>query len=141
MSSNKKLGAGAVLTALTAIAGLVGLVFSLINGGTDSFKNIGTSPAAIACAAVAVIALVLRIVLDAKQPVAADVMTVVAGVCLIVSLAQFISPRVNTIASIITFTNNAQTMSDLSSAVVAAAALLVAVVLNIIAAFTKVNKD
>ena len=41
-------------------------------------------------------------------------MSVVAGVTLVVAAAQFISPRVNTIASIMTFTNNAQTMADLS---------------------------
>ena len=54
---------------------------------------------------------------------------------------QFISPRVNTIASIMTFTNNAQTMADLSSAIYGTAALLIAVVLNIIAAFTNVNEQ
>ena len=48
---------------------------------------------------------------------------------------------VNTIASIMTFTNNAQTMADLSSAIYGTAALLIAVVLNIIAAFTNVNEQ
>ena len=76
-----------------------------------------------------------------EQAIAADVMSVVAGVTLVVAAAQFISPRVNTIASIMTFTNNAQTMADLSSAIYGTAALLIAVVLNIIAAFTNVNEQ
>lgn len=83
----------------------------------------------------------LRVVLDKKLTIAADAMSVVAGITLVVAAAQFISPRVNTIASIMTFTNNAQTMADLSSAIYGTAALLIAVVLNIIAAFTNVNEQ
>ena len=40
-----------------------------------------------------------------------------------------------------TFTNNAQNMKDLSSAVVAIAALAIAMILNMIAAFFAVTKD
>lgn len=141
MSSTNKKGAGFILTLLTAIAGVVGLVFCMVNANTDSFRKIGTSPVVIACAVIAIAALVLRIVLDGKQHMAADVMSVIAGIMLVVAAAQFISPRVNTIASIITFTNNAQTMADLSSAIYGTAALLIAVVLNIIAAFTQVTKE
>ena len=85
--------------------------------------------------------MVLRVVLDKKLALAADAMSVVAGITLVVAAVQFISPRVNTIASIMTFTNNAQTMADLSSAIYGTAALLIAVVLNIIAAFTNVNEQ
>lgn len=141
MSSTNKKGAGFILTLLTAIAGVVGLVFCMVNANTDSFRKIGTSPVVIACAVIAIAALVLRIVLDGKQHMAADVMSVIAGITLVVAAAQFISPRVNTIASIITFTSNAQTMADLSSAIYGTAALLIAVVLNIIAAFTQVTKE
>ena len=141
MSSTNKKGAGFILTLLTAIAGVVGLAFCLVNANTDSFRKIGTSPVVIACAVIALAALVLRIVLDSRQALAADAMSVIAGVTLVVAAVQFISPRVNTIASIITFTNNAQTMADLSSAIYGTAALLIAVVLNIIAAFTQVTKE
>lgn len=141
MSSTNKKGAGFILSILTAVAGVIGLVFTLVNANTDSFRKIGTSPVVIACAVIGIAALVLRILLDSKQAMAADAMSVIAGVTLVVAAAQFISPRVNTIASIITFTNNAQTMADLSSCIYGTAALLIAVVLNIIAAFTSVNKE
>lgn len=141
MSSTNKKGAGFILTLLTAIVGVVGLVFTLVNANTDSFRKIGTSPVVIVCAVVAIAALVLRIVLDGKQTLAADAMSVIAGVGFAVAMAQFISPRVNQIASIISFTNNAQTMADLSSCIYGTAALLIAVVLNIIAAFTNVTKE
>lgn len=136
MSSTNKKGAGLILSLLTAVAGAVGLGFCIVNAGTDSFRKIGTSPVVIA-----ILALVLRVVLDKKLTIAADAMSVVAGITLVVAAAQFISPRVNTIASIMTFTNNAQTMADLSSAIYGTAALLIAVVLNIIAAFTNVNEQ
>ena len=122
MSSTNKKGAGLILSLLTAVAGAVGLGFCIVNAGTDSFRKIGTSPVVIGCAVIAILALVLRVVL-------------------VVAAVQFISPRVNTIASIMTFTNNAQTMADLSSAIYGTAALLIAVVLNIIAAFTNVNEQ
>lgn len=61
-------------------------------------------------------------------------MSVVAGITLVVALHSSSAPALNTIASIMTFTNNAQTMADLSSAIYGTAALLIAVVLNIIAA-------
>lgn len=113
MSSTNKKGAGLILSLLTAVAGAVGLGFCIVNAGTDSFRKIGTSPVVIGCAVIAILALVLRVVLDKKL----------------------------TIASIMTFTNNAQTMADLSSAIYGTAALLIAVVLNIIAAFTNVNEQ
>ena len=138
MSSTNKKGAGLILSLLTAVAGAVGLGFCIVNAGTDSFRKIGTSPVVIGCAIIAILALVLRVVLDKKLTIAADAMSVVT---LVVAAAQFISPRVNTIASIMTFTNNAQTMADLSSAIYGTAALLIAVVLNIIAAFTNVNEQ
>ena len=138
MSSTNKKGAGLILSLLTAVAGAVGLGFCIVNAGTDSFRKIGTSPVVIGCA---ILALVLRVVLDKKLTIAADAMSVVAGITLVVAAVQFISPRVNTIASIMTFTNNAQTMADLSSAIYGTAALLIAVVLNIIAAFTNVNEQ
>ena len=131
MSSTNKKGAGLILSLLTAVAGAVGL----------GFCKIGTSPVVIGCAVIAILALVLRVVLDKKLAIAADAMSVVAGITLVVAAVQFISPRVNTIASIMTFTNNAQTMADLSSAIYGTAALLIAVVLNIIAAFTNVNEQ
>ena len=97
MSSTNKKGAGLILSLLTAVAGAVGLGFCIVNAGTDSFRKIGTSPVVIGCAVIAILALVLRVVLDK--------------------------------------------MADLSSAIYGTAALLIAVVLNIIAAFTNVNEQ
>ena len=64
MSSTNKKGAGLILSLLTAVAGAVGLGFCIVNAGTDSFRKIGTSPVVIGCAVIAILALVLRVVLD-----------------------------------------------------------------------------
>ena len=79
MSSTNKKGAGLILSLLTAVAGAVGLGFCIVNAGTDSFRKIGTSPVVIGCAVIAILALVLRVVLDKKLTIAADAMSVVAG--------------------------------------------------------------
>ena len=71
MTSTNKKGAGFILSLLTAIAGVVGLVFCMVNANTDSFRSVGTSPVVIACAVIAVVALVLRVLLDGKQAIAA----------------------------------------------------------------------
>lgn len=141
MSFLKKQSAGFYLTALSILVSAVGLAYGIMNGNTDSFRSVGTSSVVIACAAAGIAAQLLYLVLGQKPSIAADVMPVLAGVTLMVAAAQFISPRVNTIASIMTFTSNAQTMADLSSAVIATAALLIAVVLNIISAFLKVSRE
>ena len=92
MSSTNKKGAGLILSLLTAVACAVGLGFCIVNAGTDSFRKIGTSPVVIGCAVIAILALVLRVVLDKKLTIAADAMSVVAGITLVVAAVQFISP-------------------------------------------------
>ena len=137
MSSLKKQGAGTYLTVLTTIASVVGFAFY----GTNYFKSQGTNPVVTACAVVAILAQILYLGLAQKNTIAADILPVVSGVTLTVALANFVAARVNGIAAIMTFTNNAQNMKDLSSAVVAIAALAIAMILNMIAAFFAVTKD
>lgn len=141
MSSLKKQGAGTYLTALTTIASVVGFAFYMVNCGTNYFKSQGTNPVVTACAVVAILAQILYLGLAQKNTIAADILPVASGVTLTVALANFVATRVNGIAAIMTFTNNAQNMKDLSSAIVAIAALAIAMILNMIAAFFAVTKD
>ena len=75
---------------------LSALASALSTPGLIPSGKIGTSPVVIGCAVIAILALVLRVVLDKKLAIAADAMSVVAGITLVVAAAQFISPRVNT---------------------------------------------
>ena len=141
MSFLKKQGAGTYLTALTAIASVVGFAFYMVNCGTNYFKSQGTNPIVTACTLVSIAAQVLYLIMGQKDTPVADVMPVISGVTITVALAYFIQARVNGIAAIMTFTNNAQNMKDLSSAIVAIAALAIAMILNMVASFFAVHKD
>ena len=138
MSFLKNRSAGFYAGALTLIAGAVGLGFYLVNCNTAYFRNLGTSPIVVGCAVAAIVAELLYLAL---RGVAADLMPVISGVCLMSALGTFLSSRINGIAAIMTFTNNAKNMADLSSAIVGMVALLIAAILNIIAAFLAVNKE
>lgn len=141
MSFLKKQGAGTYLTALTAIASVVGFAFYMVNCGTNYFKSQGTNPIVTACILVSIAAQVLYLIMGQKDTPVADVMPIISGVTITVALAYFIQARVNGIAAIMTFTNNAQNMKDLSSAIVAIAALAIAMILNMVASFFAVHKD
>lgn len=110
MSFLKKQGAGTYLTALTAIASVVGFAFYMVNCGTNYFKSQGTNPIVTACILVSIAAQVLYLIMGQKDTPVADVMPVISGVTITVALAYFIQARVNGIAAIMTFTNNAQNM-------------------------------
>lgn len=138
MSFLKKQGAGFYLTALTLAASAVGLCFYLVNCGTDYFRSMGSSPVVWGCALLAIAAQAAYLLLSGKQ--AADLLPVVSGAALVVALVSFISARISGIAAIMTFTNNAQNMADLSSAIIGIAALLIAVVLNAVASFFEAAK-
>ena len=139
---NRKKSAGLILTALSVIAAVIALVYYNINAGTNYFKSLGISPAveiclilAIACEAVFLIAGLK------KQPVWADILPVITGICLVVAMLNFISARVNGMAAIITFQNNAANMADMQSAIVGIAACAVALIITIIASFFDVTVE
>ena len=100
MSSTNKKGAGLILSLLTAVAGAVGLGFCIVFAGTDSFRKIGTSPVDIGCAVIAILALVLRVVLDKKLTIAADAMSVVAGVKMKIDSSKVLVQLGHAIASV-----------------------------------------
>lgn len=137
----KRLHVGSYVAVITIIAAVIGLAYAMINAGTDSFSKIGTSGLVIGCIIVAIAALVIYIVLGTKESIVRDIMPVIAGAALMIAAAQFIIPRVNTIASIMTFTSNDQTLGDLQSAIIAEAALVVAAVINMVGSFLPVTRS
>ncbi len=138
----KNKSAGFYMMILTAVLAVIGVVFYLINCNTSYFSNLGVNTGLVACMVIAVI-LELVYVFGYKAPVSRvlDLIPVVCGVLMMVAFVLFISVRANSIASILTFENNAQTMSDLMSAIVGMVFCLLAVIFNIVASFFKVVKD
>lgn len=137
----KKNGIGFYATGLSFAAGIVALVFYFINTNTNYFTNLGVSPAVVGCAAVALAAqLVLLVLSKQPQPIWLDLVAVAAPVLLMVAFVSLTGTRVNGIAAIMTFENNAQTMSDLSSAIISMAAFLIAWLVGVVSAYFNIRK-
>lgn len=137
----KQNGIGFYTTGLSFVAGVVALVFYMINAKTDYFANLGVSPVVVGCTVVAVVAqLVLLVLSKQEQPIWMDLAAVAAPVLLMVAFIDLTGSRVNGIASIMTFENNAQTMSDLTSAIVSMAALLIACLIGIVSSYFNIRK-
>lgn len=137
----KQNGIGFYTTGLSFVAGVVALVFYMINAKTDYFANLGVSPVVVGCTVVAVVAqLVLLVLSKQNQPIWMDLAAVAAPVLLMVAFINLTGSRVNGIASIMTFENNVQTMSDLTSAIVSMAALLIACLIGIVSSYFNIRK-
>lgn len=137
----KKNGIGFYATGLSFAAGIVALVFYFINTNTNYFTNLGVSPAVVGCAAVALAAqLVLLVLSKQPQPIWLDLVAMAAPVLLMVAFVSLTGTRVNGIAAIMTFENNAQTMSDLSSAIISMAAFLIAWLVGVVSAYFNIRK-
>lgn len=139
----KKQAAGFYVTCITAVLALLGLVFYMVNAGTAYFANLGVDAAVVACLCVA--AALYLVLLAASQKMgnhkALDALFVVASVLVAVALVRFGSSRVNGIAAIMTFENNAQTMADLSSAIYGLVFCGVAMLTGLVASFMKIVKS
>lgn len=141
MSFMKRQAFGFYVTILAAVAAIVGLVFYFINSHTATFGNIALNRLTIAGSVVAIVLMVVRVALEQPKltnPVSstvADICCVITSVLLMCSTAVFICDRVNTVASVISFAQNAQSTADLQSIIVGVAAMAAATVLSIIASY------
>ena len=143
MAEKKKVGAGLVLSVITAIVTVAGMVLYMMNCKTNYFVNSGMNNAIVACLAVAAILEIVMIVASVKmgaKPVL-DIIPVVCGVLTAYALIEFVSSRIAAIGSIMTFENNAQNMADLNGAIIGMVVCAIALICTIISSFFKVVKD
>ena len=142
MNFLKKQSVGFYFSVLTVILSLAGLAMYLKNASTNYFSNLGKDPVILACLLVAALAQLVLILLSQKGTKKwMDILPVATSVLLMLGAVLFASSRVNGIASIMTFENNAQTMADLSSAISGIVLCLVAGVVSIIASFFDIVKE
>lgn len=133
---------GLYLTSLSAVAAVVCVTAYVFNCGTDYFANLGMDSAVLICAIAAIILEVVYLIVTRKgYKVWSDVLPVLAPVLLIVATLLIVNVRVNGIAAIMTFEGNAQTMADLTSALVSIIAGLIATIAGIIASFFDTVKE
>ena len=132
---------GSIMTVITIVAAVVGLINYITNSNTNYFAGLGKDPVVIGCAVLAIAALALWLVLGNPKITWTDILPVAAPALLIVAALTLVNSRINGVAAIMTFENNAQNMADLQSAIVAIAALVVAAVLAALNAFFDVKKE
>lgn len=132
---------GSIMTVITIVAAVIGLINYITNANTTYFSGLGKDPVVIGCAVLAIAALALWLVLGEPKASWKDILPVIAPACLIVAALTLVNSRINGIAAIMTFENNAQNMADLSSALTAIAALVAAAVLAAFTAFFDVKKE
>ena len=143
MAEKKKMGAGLVLSVITALVTVAGLVLYMMNCKTNYFINSGVNNAVVACLAAAAILEIVMIAASMKmgaKPVL-DILPVACGVLTAYALIPFISSRIAAIGSIMTFENNAQNMADLKGAIIGMIVCAAALICTIISSFFKVVKD
>ena len=143
MSEKKNIGAGFVLTIITAIVTAAGLVLYLQNCKSGYFANQGVSTTVAACLGAAVVLEILWLLLSLKQgaKMYLDAIPVICGVLTAVAAIQFIGSRIAGAASIMTFENNAQNMADLKSAIIAMTVCVAALLCVMISSFFKIVKE
>ena len=129
------------MTVITIVVAVVGLANYIMNSNTTYFSGLGKAPLVIGGAALGIAALVLWLVLGEPKASWKDILPMLAPVCLIVAALNLVNSRINGVAAIMTFENNAQNMADLQSAIVAIAALIAAAVLAVFTAFFDVKKE
>ncbi|MBP3877129.1 MAG: hypothetical protein J6E44_04130 [Lachnospiraceae bacterium] len=132
---------GSAMTVITIAAAAVGLIFYIMNAGTTYFSGLGKDPVVIGASAAGIVVLALWLVLGEAKASWKDLLPVAAPACLIVAALTLVNSRINGIAAIMTFENNAQNMADLQSAIIAIAALIIAAVLAAFTAFFDVKKE
>ena len=134
MNFIKKQAAGFYLMLLALILGTAGIVFYVINCNTAYFSNLGISWGVVGC-------LVAGVVLEILFVAGQDILPILAGVLLMAGFVFFVRLRVNSIATILSFERNAQTMADLSSAIIGMGCTLAAVIMTIISSFFRTVRE
>lgn len=142
MTFIKKQSVGFYFAVVTVIFAVAGLAMYLKNSSTDYFSNLGKDPVILGCLIAAIIAeLVLIVAAQSGVKMWMDILPVAVSMLLMLGTIWFVSSRVNGIASIMTFENNANTMADLSSAITGIVLCLIAGVVSIIASFFDIVKE
>lgn len=140
--NNRKISLGLILTAAACVLAVVGLVFYLNNTKTTYFSALGVNTAVVGCIVAAIACMVVSVIVGLKgTPVWADILPIAASVLLVAGVMNFAATRINGIAAIMTFENNAQNMADMQSAIRGMVVLAIAVAVSWLAAFFDVTSE
>ena len=140
--NNRKISLGLILTAAACVLAVVGLVFYMNNTKTTYFSPLGVNITVVGCIIAAIACMVVYIIVGLKgTPAWADILPIAASVLLVAGVMNFAAARINGIAAIMTFENNAQNMADMQSAIRGMVVLAIAVAVSWLAAFFDVTSE
>ena len=139
----KKLSAGAYLSCVSVILAVVGVIAYVVNTGTNYYAKMGVDSTVIVCLIAAAVLIAARIVvgLIAGDPMWSGILPVAGSVLAVVGFMYLVNARVNNLAAVFTYENNAANMADTTSCIIAIACALITVILSIVAAFFDVTKE
>lgn len=138
----KKFTAGAVIACLAAVLAIVGLISYLVNTGTNYYAKMGVNASIVICLIAAAVLSAARLFIgQTGKPAWADILPVAASVLAVLGFMFLLNARVNNLAAVFTFENNAANMADTTSCIVAIAASLLAVIVTIVSAFSDTAKE
>lgn len=146
MNFIKRQSLGAYLGCMVLVAAALGEVYYAINQRTATFGNLDKNLVVILGGGAAILielallilgqraysSLIMNIILDLARPL--------VSILLIWSATVFVTDRVNTFASVLTFSKNAQSMADMHSAIVGIIAFFLAAFLSLVSAFFRISK-
>lgn len=131
---------GTVAQLLAVAAACVGLIAYVMNARTTYFTGLGISGLVVGSLIAGIAALLLWCAIGGATVSWKDILPIAAPSLCMFAFLTLLNSRVNGIAAIMTFENNAANMADLKSALVALVAMAVAAVLACIAAFFNTKK-
>ena len=138
----RSISAGMIITCLTAVAALVGVIAYVVNTGTNYYAKMGVDATVLILLIVGVVAELLTIVLGLRgNSIVGDVLPVVGSVLLTAGAVMLLNVRVSNLAAVFTFENSAANMADTTSCIVAIAACVVAMLVSILASFFDITKE
>ena len=135
----KKLSSGAVVACIAAVLALIGLIAYLVNTKTNYYAKMGVDTSVVICLCLAAVLSFIRLFFG--KPGWADILPVAATVLAAAGFMFLVNARVNNLAAVFTFENNAANMADTTSCIVAIAASLLAVILTVVSAFSDTVKE
>ena len=138
----KKFSAGGVVACIAAVFTAAGLIAYLVNAGTNYYAKSGVDSTVVLCLALAAVFSLIRLFVgQTGKPMWADFLPICASVLAMAGFMFLLNARVNSLAAVFTFENNAANMADTTSCLVALAASLLGVVVTIISAFSDTAKE
>ena len=140
--AKNKLSAGAVVACIAAVLAVAGLIAYLINAGTAYYAKYGVDTIVVVClAASAALSLVRLFYGKNGKPAWTDLLPVCASVLAAVGFMLLLNARINSLAAVFTFENNAANMADTTSCIVAIAGAALAMILSVVSAFSDTAKE